>query len=262
VPGELALVTGASSGIGAEFARQLGAAGLDLVLVARRADRLEQLRAEITTQRRVRCHVIVQDLSRPESPREVFDETERRGLEVDWLINNAGFGTEGAFADLPLDHEIEQIQVNVSTPVGLTHLYLPGMLARKRGRIVNLGSVGSFVSSPYMATYSGTKAFILGFSEALASELSGTGVAVVLVCPGSTKTEFQDVAGNAGKLPEFSFMSAEATVRHSIAAARRGTRICVPGWKNKMAVAITRLAPRRLLVHVAGSFFRPKAGRP
>jgi short-subunit dehydrogenase len=254
------LVTGASSGIGAEFARQLGAEGLDLVLVARRADRLEALRGEIAGKFGVRCHLIVCDLSRAESPRQVFDETEALGLEVDWLINNAGFGTDGPFSSLRLEREIEQIQLNVTTPVLLAHLYLSGMVARKRGKIINLGSVGAFVPTPYMATYSGTKAFILSFSEALACELSGTGVAVLVLCPGATKTEFHEVAGASGTLPEFSFMSAEAVVRQAIAAARSGKHTFVPGWMNKAVVASTRFTPRRVLAQMAGAMFHPKAG--
>jgi uncharacterized protein len=259
MPRGVALVTGASSGIGAEFARQLGAEGQDLVLIARRAERLEALRGEITRESGVRCHLIVRDLSRAESPREVFDETQALGLEIDWLINNAGFGTDGSFSSLPLEREIEQIQLNVATPVLLTHLYLPGMVARKRGKIINLGSVGSFVPTPYMATYSGTKAFILSFSEALASELSGTGVAVLVLCPGATKTEFQEVAGVSGKLPAFSFMSAAAVVRQAIAAAKSGKRTFVPGWMNKAVVASTRFTPRRVVALMAGSMFHPKA---
>lgn len=258
MPKGVALVTGASSGIGAEFARQLGAEGLDLVLVARRVDRLEALRGEIAKKSGVRCHVIARDLSRAEAPREVFDETESLGLEVDWLINNAGFGTDGSFSSLPLDREIEQIQLNVAAPVLLTHLYLPGMVARKRGKVINLGSVGSFVPTPYMATYSGTKAFILSFSEALAAELLATGVAVLVLCPGATKTEFQEVAGVSGNVPEFTFMNADAVVRQAIAAAKRGKRTLVPGWMNKALVASTRFTPRRVLVQVAGSMFHPK----
>lgn len=257
MPRTAALVTGASSGIGAEFARQLGAENLDLVLIARRADRLEALAAEIGQKAGVSCHLIARDLSRPEAPRQVFEQTELLGLQIDWLINNAGFGTDGYFATLPLEREMEQIQLNVTTLMSLTHLYLSGMLARKQGKIVNVGSVGAFVPTPYMATYSGTKAFVLSFSEALASELAGTGVSLLVLCPGATKTEFQDVAGVSGKLPAFSFMSAESVAQQAIAAAKRGERLFVPGWMNKAAVVSTRFTPRRILARMAGAMFHP-----
>lgn len=253
-----ALVTGASSGIGAEFARQLGAAGLDLVLVARRAERLEALRASIAQTSGVRCHVIVRDLSRMEAAQALFDETSSLGLEIEWLINNAGFGTDGFFPLLPLERELGQIQLNVTTLTSLTHWYLPGMIARKRGRVINVASVGAFVPTPYMATYSGTKAFVLSFSFALASELSGTGVSVLVLCPGATRTEFHEVAGVTGKLPEFSFMSAKEVVRQGIAASRRGSHSLVPGWINKATVASTRFTPRSLLSYMAGAMFHPR----
>jgi uncharacterized protein len=255
---EVALVTGASSGLGAEFARQLGAQGFELVLVARRADRLEKLSSEITAQSGVRCHVIGRDLSRPEAARELFAETTALGLQVDWLVNNAGFGTDGFFPKLPLDREIEQIQVNVTTLVALTHLYLAGMLDRKRGKIINVASVGAFVPTPYMATYSATKAFVLSFSEALASEVSPAGVVVLALCPGATKTEFHDVAGAAGKLPEFAFTGPGVVVQGALAAARRGKHTLVPGFLNKMTVASTRFTPRRVLLMMAGSMFQPQ----
>lgn len=257
---QVALVTGASSGMGAEFARQLAADGLDLVLVARRADRLEALRREIESRSGVQCHVIAKDLSRPEAPREVFDETTALGLSIDWLVNNAGFGTDGHFAKLALDRELEQIQVNVTTLAVLTHLYLTGMMARKRGTIINMGSVGSFVSTPFMATYSGTKAFVLSFSEALASEVAGAGVNVLTLCPGATRTEFHEVARVTGHLPDFTFMNAEAVVRQAIAAAKDGRRLLVPGWMNKAAVASLRLMPRRAVAWMSGTLFHPKSG--
>jgi hypothetical protein len=254
-----ALVTGASSGIGAEFARQLAASGMDVVLVARRADRLEQQRAELEQQHKVRCTTIVKDLSQSGAAEQVFAETEGKGLKVDWLVNNAGFGTNGFFAELPLEREIEEIDLNIGALVALARLYLPGMLARGRGQIINLGSVGSFVPTPYMATYSATKAFILSFSEAIANEVSGKGVGVLALCPGATKTEFQAVAGVSENVPEFSYMTSEAVVRQAIAAAKSGKRTLVPGWMNKIMIGSTRLTPRTVLVNMAGSMFAPKA---
>jgi len=254
-----ALITGASSGIGAEFARQLAAGGMDVVLVARRADRLEQQRAEIEKQYKVRATAIVKDLSQSGAPAEVFAETEAKSIAVDWLVNNAGFGTNGRFAELPLEREIEEINLNIGALVALARLYLPAMVTRGRGQIVNLGSVGSFVPTPYMATYSATKAFILSFSEAIAAEVSGKGVGVLALCPGATKTEFQEVAGVTDNVPEFTYMTAEAVVRQAIAAAKSGKRTLVPGWMNKIMIGSTRLAPRTMMANVAGSMFAPKA---
>ena len=253
-----ALTTGASSGIGAEFARQLAAEGMDQVLVARRADRLAALADEITKKYSVRCHTIAIDLSEPDAAQRVHAETESKGLQVDWLVNNAGFGTSGRFETLPLERELEEIQLNVAALVALARLYLPGMLARGRGQIVNLGSVGSFVPTPYMATYSATKAFILSFSEALATEVGGKGVGVLALCPGATKTEFQQVAGVSENVPEFSYMTAEAVVRQAINAAKSGRHTLVPGWMNKVMIGSTRLTPRSVMARVAGSMFAPK----
>src|SRR5438552_2408583 len=202
---DVALITGASSGLGAEFARQLARAGKGVVLVARRVDRLEALRVEIERAGGARCHVIAKDLSRLEAPEELVAETTKLGLEVDWLVNNAGFGTAGRFVDLPLAKEREEILLNVHCLVALSRLYAPAMVARRRGSIVNVGSIGSFVPTPYMATYAATKAFVLSFSEALATELAATGVRVLALCPGATKTEFQEVAGVTEAVPEFTY---------------------------------------------------------
>src|SRR5207237_1364435 len=179
-----------------------------------------------------------------------FAETEGKGITVDWLVNNAGFGTNGRFAELPLEREIEEINLNIGALVALARVYLPGMVARGRGQIVNLGSVGSFVPTPYMATYSATKAFILSFSEAIAAEVSGKGVGVLALCPGATKTEFQQVAGVSENVPEFTYMTAEAVVRQAIAAAKSGKRTLVPGWMNKIMIGSTRLAPRTMMANV------------
>lgn len=253
-----ALITGASSGLGAEFARQLARERLDLMLVARRGPRLDEVRAEVEQASGVRCRVVAADLSRPEAAEELFRETEREGLEVDWLVNNAGFGTHGRFVELPLEREREEIVLNVYSLVALTRLYAPAMVRRRRGTIVNLGSVGSFVPTPYMATYSATKAFVLSFSEALATELAGDGVRVLALCPGATRTEFQQVAGVTESVPEMSYMTAEEVVRQAIAAAKSGRRSLVPGWMNKIMIGTTRVTPRSVLARVAGSMFAPK----
>ncbi len=254
----IALITGASSGIGAEFARQLAPECSDLVLVARRRERLDALAGDLEKEFQVRPHVIAKDLSREGASAEVFAETGKRGLEIDWLINNAGFGTCGPFAELPLDRELEEIGLNISNLVALCHLYLPGMTSRGRGHIVNLGSVGSFVPVPYMATYGATKAFVLSFSEALATAVAKKGVRVLALCPGATRTEFQEVAGVSDHVPEMSYMSADDVVRLAIAAARQGKRALVPGIMNKASAGAARFLPRSVAAGISGAMFQPK----
>jgi short-subunit dehydrogenase len=259
---DVALITGASSGIGEAFARQLAAEGRSLVLVARRTDRLQALAAELRGAHAIDAHVVTKDLSLREARRELFEETERLGLEVECLVNNAGFGTNGAFSDLPLERELEQIRLNVEALVELTRRYLPGMVSRKKGIIVNLGSTGSFLPVPYMATYGGTKAFVLSFSEAVAAEVAGSGVRVLALCPGVTRTEFQATAGVnhvVDKLPGLAVMSAEDVASQAIRAARAGRRTLVPGILNSLSVESVRLMPRRLVTATVGFLFQPRA---
>jgi len=259
---EVALVTGASSGIGEAFARQLAAKGKGLVLVARRLDRLEAVAGEIRNASGVDVRVIAKDLGLPNARRELFEETERMGVAVDWLVNNAGFGTCGTFAELPVDREIEEIRLNVEALVELTHRYLPGMIARRHGVVVNLGSTGSFAPVPYMATYGGTKAFVLSFSEALAAEVSRSGIQVLALCPGATRTEFQAVAGvrhATDRLPGVAFMTADEVVAQAIKAAEAGRRTLVPGILNTLTVESVRLMPRRMVTAVTGGIFQPRS---
>ncbi|HEY6236260.1 MAG TPA: SDR family oxidoreductase, partial [Candidatus Elarobacter sp.] len=185
-----ALITGASSGIGEAFARALAARGEDLVLVARSAERLEALAAELSAKHGVRAHVLPADLSDPKAVDALVAELTARGLTVTTLINNAGFGTHGEFASLDAARERDEVIVNVLAPVQLTHALLPAMVARKSGAIVNVGSTASFQPVPYMAVYGATKAFLLSFSEALAEEVRAHGVRVVALCPGQTDTAF------------------------------------------------------------------------
>ncbi|MGH9799574.1 MAG: SDR family NAD(P)-dependent oxidoreductase, partial [Blastocatellia bacterium] len=190
-----ALITGASYGIGEAFARRLAADGVNLVLTARSVDRLEILAEELRSQFKIVVTVIQSDLAQASDWQKLFDETEGRGQQVDLLINNAGFGAVGDFADLPLDRQLEMIQVNVSALVALSHLFVQPMLRRRDGAIIQLASTASFQGVPYFATYSGTKSFILTFSEALWAECQPFGVRVLAVCPGPTGTNFQAVAG-------------------------------------------------------------------
>jgi len=253
-----ALVTGASSGIGAEFARQLAAEGMDVVLVARRADRLEQQRAEIEKQHKVRATAIAKDLSQSDAPAAVFAETESKGIAVDWLVNNAGFGTVGGFAGLPVARELEEIRLNVEVLVELTGRCLPAMVARGGGAVMNIASLGAFGPGPYMATYVATKAFVLSFSESIAVELKGTGVHVLCVCPGFTRTEFQQKAEvDVGLVPGMAWMSADDVADGAVRAVGRRT-VLVNGTMNSLAATTTRFLPRGMVARMVAGMLRPK----
>ncbi len=193
--GKTALVTGASAGIGAEFARALAARGSDVILVARSQERLRALADELARDFGVRAEVIAADLTRADAARDLYAEAEVRGLTVDLLINNAGFGTHGPFETLAPARDHAEVMLNVAAVVDLTHLFLPAMLKRGDGAVINVASTASFQPVPYMAVYGATKAFVLSFSEALWAECRGRGVRVLALCPGTTATEFFDVVG-------------------------------------------------------------------
>lgn len=248
-----ALITGASSGIGLELARVAAADGHPLVLTARTRHRLDALAAEAGERHGVATHVIVADLADPGAPAMVHAECERRGLEVEVLVNNAGFGGWGRFADTDLERELAMVQVNVTALVHLTKLFLPDMVRRGRGRVLNLASTAAFQPGPLMAVYYASKAFVLSFSEAIADELSGTGVTVSALCPGPTSSQFQRRAGIEGARVVSGWvqmMDAPAVARLGWAAMKRGRRVIVPGAMNKAAVNAVRLSPRRLTTRV------------
>jgi short-subunit dehydrogenase len=248
-----ALVTGASSGIGRELARLLAADGYDLVVVARDAERLAALARELDGAFGIRTTVLPQDLARPEGAGALLTEIERREISVEVLINNAGFGVYGPFAATDLGKELAMIQVNVSAVTALAKGVLPGMLRRGSGRILNLASTAAFQPGPLMAVYYATKAYVLSFSEAIANELSGTGVTVTALCPGPTETEFQADAGLektrlfAGPL----VMDARRVARAGYRGMQRGKAIVIPGWTNKLMAQSVRFSPRRLVTAVA-----------
>lgn len=240
----LALVTGASAGIGESFARKLAARGHDLVLVARRGERLEKIASELHGQHGTRTQVEAMDLGAWEAPKELFGRVKG---PLDLLVNNAGYGTAGAFEEQDHARELGQIDLNVRALVALAHLFAPSMVERRSGAIINLGSIGSFMSCPFMATYAATKAFILSFSEALSHELEEKGVHVMCVCPGGTATEFQQVAGMAVSDVEWSFMTADQVVDIALADLDARRRISISGLANRLLVRATSLAPRALL---------------
>ncbi|HTG34497.1 MAG TPA: SDR family oxidoreductase [Thermoanaerobaculia bacterium] len=245
---QTALITGASGGIGLELARRFAAGGYDLVLVARSTAKLEELAGELR-KHGAAVRVLAKDLARPESPEEVFQELEAAEIAVDVLVNNAGFATYGPFVEIDLGRELEELQLNVVTLTHLTKKLLPGMLARRRGGVLNLASTAGFQPGPLMAVYYATKAYVISFSEALAEELSGTGVTVTALCPGPTATGFQRRAGlEASKL--FSGMlqvaDAAAVARAGYEGFRAGKRIVIPGLINKIGVQSIRISPRAL----------------
>ena len=254
-----ALVTGASAGIGRELARLAAKDGHDLVLVARRRDRLAELSAELTAAHGVQVMLIDMDLSDHGAPAAIADKLRAEGKAVDFLINNAGFGTCGPFAQAVLDREVEMIHLNIRALVQLTHAFLPGMVARGSGRILNVASVAGFVPGPYMATYYASKAFVLSFTEALACELNDSGVTITASCPGPTKTEFSEVAGNARtQLFSNSVAQAAPVALHAYRAMMAGQVVAIPGLMNKLIAQSTRISPRSWLRAIAARLNRDR----
>ena len=248
-----ALVTGASSGIGLAFARRLAADGYDLVLVARREGLLKELADELNTAHGAATEVLVADLTDPDDLARVEARLIDPQNPIELLVNNAGFGTMGRFSDLPIAEEDREIRLNVVALVRLTRAALPPMLERDRGDVVNVSSVAGFQAGPFNATYSATKAFVTSFSEAVREELRGTGVRVMALCPGFTRTEFQDTANaQASSLPSVLWQSAEQVVDTALRDLRRGVTISVPGVHNKVAAMFSQLSPRSLTRRVSG----------
>jgi uncharacterized protein len=244
-----ALITGASSGIGLELARQAARDGHPLVLVARRRDRLAKLAGEIEATYEVPTSVIAADLTDPSTPRLVHEECRRAGTAVEVLVNNAGFGGWGHFVETELAVELDMVQVNVIALLQLTKLFAADMVERGRGRILNLASTAAFQPGPLMAVYYASKAFVLSFSEAIANELAGSGVTVTALCPGPTRSEFQrraEIEGARLVSGWVKMMTAAEVAREGWAAMKRGRRLVVPGLMNKAGIHAVRLSPRRL----------------
>ena len=253
------LITGASSGIGEAFARALAARDNNLLLVARSEDKLIRLCSELGGTSSIQCQQVALDLSRQESPARLFDETKARGLEIDLLINNAGFGSMGEFATLDLAHELNMIDLNMRSLVELTHRFLQPMRERKSGAIINVASTAGFQAVPYMATYAATKAFVLSFSEALWEENRLYGIEVMALCPGVTETGFF-AASHIQKPPARVVETAEQVVETALRGLKRRRSSIISGAPNKFMVATERLMPRSLVLRTIGSVMRG-AGR-
>jgi short-subunit dehydrogenase len=256
---ESVLVTGASSGIGLELARCFAADKSNLVLVARSTAALEALAAELRQQHQIEVQVITADLARPDSPEKILAELEGRGTAVDVLVNNAGFGLHGAFAELPLARQLEIIHVNISALVNLTGLLLPAMLQRRHGGVLNVGSVAGFFPGPNMAVYYATKAFVQSFGEALAVELRGTGVTVTNLCPGPTESNFFRVARSyQTRELQAAKMSAAVVAAAGHRAFRQRRCIHAPGVANRLLSQVPRFLPRALIRWGTGQYNKLK----
>jgi short-subunit dehydrogenase len=255
-PGQTALVTGASSGIGTVYARQLAANGADLILVARSEGALARLAEEIRTASGRRVEVLPTDLSAPGAAAELSRRVAELGLTVDVLVNNAGFGMHGDLARADADRLTAQVQLNCVAMVDLTRQFLPGMVARKRGTVINVASTAAFQPLPHMAVYGATKAFVRSFTEALWAEAAPAGVKVVCVCPGATETAFFDVVGTADAQVGRR-RSPEQVVETTFRALKRGQPTVVDGTGNALLAGFTGLMPRRTLIRVAERTMRP-----
>jgi short-subunit dehydrogenase len=256
-------VTGASSGIGEELARLAAADGCDLILVSRRQERLEALARELSVAHGISASVIAEDLADPQAPARIVEEIEREKMSVDVLVNNAGLGVYGRFVRTHLQRQLEVIQINVAALTELTGRILPGMVARRRGRILNVASMAAFQPGPYMSVYYATKAYVLSFSEALAEELRKTGVTVTALCPGPTTTEFQKRSGIEGDmlLPAPFVMDAASVAKAGWSGTKRGKRVVVPGAANKILKETVRFSPRRLVTKAAGRLQKRRSGK-
>lgn len=254
-----ALVTGASAGIGVEFAKRFAELGYGVTLVARREDRLNDLKIQLEQEHGVRAEAVAADLSDAGSREALVSEVANRGLTVEILVNNAGFGTRGLFSKLDRGTELREIATNVEALSDLTSVFLPGMVERDRGGVINIASTAAFQPVPYMATYGGTKAFVRSFSEAIHSELAGTGVNCLAVCPGPVRTEFAEIAGNQeplDRLPDLAVVDASDIAKQAIDYLGKGKRELIPGFVNKAQVYSAMPIPQAIKLRAVGRIFK------
>ena len=247
-----ALITGGSTGIGLELAKQFAAHGHQLVLAARNTDQLEAAAGQLEGKYGVGVKTYSIDLADADSPERLFDTVTGEGTHIDFLVNNAGFGLGGDFADTDLNRELDMIQVNVASLVHLTKLFLAPMLKKNDGKIMNLASTAAFQPGPSHAIYYATKAFVLSFSEAIDEELRNTGVSVTALCPGPTKSNFAERAGTTKTrlFTKASVASAEDVARYGYTAMMRGQRLAIPGMGNKVMIQAERFVPRKLVTMI------------
>jgi uncharacterized protein len=252
-----ALITGASSGIGAEFARRLAALGMHLVIVARRTERLNDLAAELYARHHTRCEIVASDLSDPREATALVEHVAQRGITVELLINNAGFAIVAEVEKTDIDRVLQMLRLNVMTVTELTYRFLPGMLARGHGAIINVSSVAGFQPVAYMSAYAASKGFILQFTEALGAEVHDSGVTLMALCPGTTRTELFEIAGVPGWLKKRRLHSPEKVVRGALRALEKRKQTYVPGWRNYLVTMLVRIGSRRRVVKESMKYFRP-----
>ena len=261
--GKWALVTGASAGIGVALAKELAAGGTNLVLTARRTNRLEALARELASTHKINAEIFSADLTLPSAPEEILAFTLAKKIEVEVLINNAGFGSYGEFANSDTKRLIDMVQVNCAAVVHLTRLYLPDMVERRRGYVMIVASTASFQGVPYLSTYAATKGFDLLLAEGLAEEMKPYGVRVCALCPGSTESEFSEVAGQSAlAAARRNRETAEKVARVGLEALAAGKSYVISGTGNYLGVHSQRLVPRRWVNHVAGQMFKPTPQKP
>jgi short-subunit dehydrogenase len=250
-----ALITGASTGIGYELSKCFAADHCNLIIVARQEQRLREVAEELTQKFGIAVKIIPADLVQPDAPQKIVDAVRKDLLQVDYLVNNAGYGLGGKFTETELSVELGMMQVNMLASVALTKLFLPGMVARKSGKIMNVASTAAFQPGPFMAVYYASKSFVLSFSEAIANELKGTGVTMTALCPGPTESEFQKRAHIENtrlvKNKVMGMMSSEQVAKIGYQGLMHGKRVVIPGLLNKIGAHSTRLAPRAVATQIA-----------
>jgi short-subunit dehydrogenase len=261
--GKWALVTGASAGIGAALARELAAGGANLILTARRTDRLQALARELAVTYKISAEMFAADLAQPNAPEEIFAFTRGKRIEIDVLINNAGFGKYGQFTNADTKRLLDMVQVNCAAVVNLSRLYLPDMVNRRRGYVMIVASTASFQGVPYLSTYAATKAFDLILAEGLAEEIKPYGVHVCALCPGSTESEFSEVAGQSALAASRRNRETAEKVAHvGLKALASGKSYVISGMGNCLGAQSQRLVPRRWVTGIAARLFRPEPSKP
>ncbi len=254
--GKWALITGASAGIGVALANELAAGGTNLVLTARREERLAELARALETKHKIKTAVFAADLAEVTAPEKIYNFTRERQFNIELLINNAGFGAYGELHTVEAGRLLDMVQVNCSAVVYLTRLFLPGMVERRSGDILILASTASFQAVPYISTYAATKAFDLLFAEGLAEEMKPYGIRVCALCPGSTESEFHVVAGQEKFMRKAE--TAEKVARTGLTALAAGKSYVISGLGNYLGAVGERLVPRRVVTRIAGNIFKPR----
>lgn len=249
---ETVLITGASSGLGMELAKLFAADGSDLVLVARREDRLKELAEQLKSEHGVEVYVLPKDLSKKSAPEEIFSHLNKENIQIDVVVNNAGFGNKGHIAELDTDLQLDMIQVNLVALTHLTRLFIPGIIERGYGGILNVGSLAGFQPGPNLAVYFATKAYVLSFTEALAEEISNPNIKITCLAPGPVKTEFGEKSDLEDSLLfKVSLMEMEPVVRAGYEGFRKGQTIVIPGLKQQIVPFLNRFTPRLLVRKIA-----------